>query len=198
MLTFASIFNKFSPQNYIKSESLLPLRLIKIHIDMAITHFQGTEVKTSGTLPAVGAQAPNFTLVKSDLSALSLSDLKGKQVVLNIFPSIDTGVCAASVRRFNKEAATLAGAVVLCISKDLPFAQARFCGAEGLNNVVTLSDFRTADFANHYGVLQQDGPLAGLLARAVVVIDAAGKVKYSQLVSEITHEPDYEAALAAL
>jgi len=165
---------------------------------MAKTHFQGMEVNTSGNLPSVGSIAPNFTLVKKDLGELSLTDLKGKRVILNIFPSIDTGVCAMSVRRFNKEAAELNNAAVLCISKDLPFAQGRFCGAEGIENAITLSDFRNQDFVNNYGVLQIDGILKGLLARAVVIIDENGKVIYNQLVDEITTEPDYDAALTIL
>ncbi|MDR1543142.1 MAG: thiol peroxidase [Prevotellaceae bacterium] len=162
------------------------------------THFKGTEVHTNGVLPKIGSVAPNFTLVKTDLTSLSLSDLNGKRVILNIFPSIDTGVCAMSVRRFNKEAAGLDNTVVLCISKDLPFAQGRFCGAEGIENVVTLSDFRDSEFTDKYGVLQTNGVLAGLLARAVVVIDENGIVKHAQLVEEITTEPNYEAALRAV
>ncbi len=162
------------------------------------TNFKGNPVNTNGNLPSIGSQAPNFTLVKSDLSTLSLSELKGKKVVLNIFPSLDTSTCAASVRRFNKEASTLENTVVLCISRDLPFAQARFCGAEGLNNVVTLSEFRDNNFSSAYGVLQIDGPLQGLFARTVVVVDENGTVKYTELVLEITEEPNYTAALAAL
>ena len=162
------------------------------------THFKGAAVSTNGELPKTGSTAPNFSLVKNDLSTVSLADFKGKRVLLNIFPSIDTGVCAASVRRFNKEAAGLANTVVLCISKDLPFAQSRFCGAEGLDRVITLSDFRTSEFTGNYGVLQTDGALAGLLARAVVIVNEEDKVIYSELVNEITEEPDYEKALAAL
>lgn len=165
---------------------------------MATTHFKGAVVKTNGELPQVGTKAPDFSLVKTDLSTLSLSSLQGKRVVLNIFPSIDTAVCAMSVRRFNKEAASLDNTLVLCISKDLPFAQARFCGAEGIEDVITLSDFRSADFANSYGVLQEEGPLQGLLARAVLVLDEDGIVRHTELVSEITEEPNYSAALAAL
>lgn len=165
---------------------------------MAKTHFKGTEINTNGNLPVVGSVAPNFTLVKGDLSDGSLSDFRGKRVVMNIFPSVNTGVCAASVRRFNKEAAALNNSIVLCISKDLPFAQGRFCGAEGIENVVMLSDFRNNDFVNAYGVLLTDGPLKGLLARSVVIIDENGKVLYNQLVSDIVEEPDYEAALAVL
>lgn len=165
---------------------------------MSKTAFQGAPVNTIGTLPAVGSQAPDFKLVKQDLSEVSLSSLKGKKVVLNIFPSVDTGVCAASVRRFNKEASTQANTVVLCISRDLPFAAGRFCAAEGLTNVVTASEYRDQDFSKAYGVLVTDSALAGLHARAVVVVDEAGKVKHTELVPEITTEPNYAAALAAL
>jgi len=165
---------------------------------MSKTAFQGAPVNTIGTLPAVGSQAPDFKLVKQDLSEVSLSSLKGKKVVLNIFPSVDTGVCAASVRRFNKEASTQANTVVLCISRDLPFAAGRFCAAEGLTNVVTASEYRDQDFSKAYGVLVTDSALAGLHARAVVVVDEAGKVKHTELVAEITTEPNYAAALAAL
>ncbi len=165
---------------------------------MARTHFKGTEINTNGNLPSVGSVAPDFTLVKNDLSDLKLSDLKGKRVVLNIFPSVDTGVCATSVRRFNKDAANIDNSVVLCISRDLPFAQGRFCGAEGIENVTMLSDFRNDDFVNAYGILLVDGPLKGLHARSVVVIDENGKVAYNQLVNDIVEEPDYEAALNVL
>jgi len=165
---------------------------------MALTHFQGNPVKTNGNLPAVGTKAIDFSLVKADLSTISLADVKGKKVVLNIFPSVDTGVCAASVRRFNKEAGNLKNTVVVCISRDLPFALSRFCGAEGLANVVTASEFRNSDFSKAYGVLQIDGPLEGLLARSVVVLDENGVVKYTELVNEITEEPNYASALAAL
>jgi len=165
---------------------------------MAQITLKGTPVNTIGNLPEVGTKAPEFTLVKDDLSIKTLSDYKGKKVVLNIFPSLDTPTCAASVRRFNAEASKLQNTVVLCISKDLPFAQARFCGAEGLNNVHTLSDFRTGQFGKDYGVEITDGPLAALESRAVVVLDEAGTVTYTQQVGEIVDEPDYEAALAAL
>ena len=165
---------------------------------MAKIHFKGTEVHTNGNLPIVGSIAPDFNLVKGNLSDCSLSEFRGKKVIMNIFPSIDTGVCATSVRRFNKEAAALKDTVVLCISKDLPFAQGRFCGAEGIDNVVTLSDFRSNDFAEKYGVLLADGALKGLFARSVVVVDENGKVVYNQLVNEITEEPDYQAALKAI
>ena len=165
---------------------------------MSTVTFKGDiKVNISGALPASGTAAPDFTLVKSDLSEISLKDLKGKKVVLNIFPSIDTGVCATSVRKFNKEAAGLSNTVVLGVSADLPFAAGRFCGAEGIENVVTASVFRNPEFAKSYGVLMENGPLKGLLARAVVVINADGTVKYSELVPEITTEPNYAAAIAA-
>ncbi len=159
---------------------------------MATVTFKGSAVKTSGELPAVGTPAPDFKLVGAGLNEISLADYKGKRVVLNIFPSIDTGVCAASVRNFNKWASQNDGAVVICVSKDLPFAQSRFCGAEGLENVITASDFRYNSFATAYGVLMADGPLAGLMARSVVAIDENGKVVYNQLVPEIVEEPNYE------
>jgi thiol peroxidase len=164
---------------------------------MAQITFKGSPVQTCGELPAKGTFAPDFTLVKQDLSETVLADYKGKKLVLNIFPSIDTGVCATSVRQFNEKAAALQNAVVLCVSMDLPFAQARFCGAEGIKNVVTASAFRSA-FGDHYGVTLASGPLAGLLARAVVVISETGKVIYTEQVPEIAQEPDYDSALAAL
>ncbi|MCI1674806.1 MAG: thiol peroxidase [Ancrocorticia sp.] len=164
---------------------------------MATITFKGTPVHTSGELPEVGAAAPAFTLTGSDLSEVKNSDFAGKRIVLNIFPSLDTGVCATSVREFNKRAAGLDNAVVVCASADLPFAQGRFCAAEGIDHVVTGSSFRSS-FGKDYGVVQLDGPLAGLLARAVVVVGTDGKVLYTQLVPEIATEPDYEAALAAL
>lgn len=166
---------------------------------MIQTTFKGNPVTLAGTFIQAGSTAPEFSLVKGDLSSFSLQDAKGKNVVLNIFPSMDTGVCAASVRKFNKLAAQMPDTVVLAISKDLPFAQSRFCTAEGIDNVVSLSDYRyTSNFAKEYGVLMTDGPLAGLLARAVVIINPEGKVIYTELVSEITQEPDYDAALAAI
>ena len=165
---------------------------------MANITFKGSPIHTLGDLPRVGSVAPDFNLVKADLSEAKLADYKGKKVVLNIFPSIDTGVCAASVRRFNKEASGHKDVTVLCISRDLPFAQARFCGAEGLNNVVTLSEFRNELFSQSYGVLIEDGPLAGLMSRAVVVVDGAGKVIHAEQVPEIAQVPDYEAALKVL
>lgn len=165
---------------------------------MSTVTFQGTIVDLSGNLPAVGTTAPDFTLVKGDLSEITLKDLKGKTVILNIFPSIDTGVCAASVRHFNKDAASLANTVVLAISADLPFATGRFCTTEGIENVHPASVFRSPEFAKAYGVLMTDGPLKGLLARSVVAINPEGKVIYTELVPEITQEPNYEAALNAI
>ncbi|HEX5488359.1 MAG TPA: thiol peroxidase [Rhodanobacteraceae bacterium] len=165
---------------------------------MSSVKFHDKPVHVDGTFPKVGDKAPAFKLIASDLSEKTLADFAGKRKVLNIFPSVDTGVCAASVRHFNKSAAALDNAVVLCISADLPFAQARFCGAEGIENVVMLSMMRGRRFLNDYGVAMTDGPLAGLAARAVVVLDEHDKVIYTQLVDEITHEPDYDAALKAL
>ena len=157
----------------------------------------GTPVHTQGSLPAVGTKAPGFTLVGNDLSPITLADFAGSRLILNIFPSVDTGICATSVRTFNERAAGLENTKVLCISRDLPFAQARFCGAEGIENVTVASDFRTT-FGETYGVTMINGPLEGLLARAVVVLDEKGNVIHSQLVPEIKQEPDYEAAIAAL
>ncbi|MFB9887405.1 thiol peroxidase [Balneatrix alpica] len=164
---------------------------------MATVTLRGNPFNTNADLPTVGQAAPAATLVKADLSELDLASLKGKKVVLNIFPSIDTPTCAQSVRVFNQKASSLENTLVVCVSQDLPFAQARFCGAEGLNNVVTASGFRS-DFADRYGVRMVDGPLRGLTARAVVVLDSEGNVSHSELVSEIADEPNYEAALAAL
>jgi len=164
---------------------------------MAKITFKGTPIQTAGELPAKGSVAPEFTLVKQDLSETGLADYKGKRLVLNIFPSIDTGVCAMSVRKFNEKAAALKNTAVLCVSMDLPFAQSRFCGAEGIKNVVSVSAFRSA-FGEHYGVTIADGPLAGLLSRAVVVINESGKVVYTEQVPEIALEPNYDAALATL
>lgn len=165
---------------------------------MAQTAFKGTPVQTNGDLPKVGEPAPDFMLVENDLSDLLLDDLKGRKIVLNVFPSIDTGVCAMSVRKFNEEAATIPNALVLCVSKDLPFAQQRFCGAEGIEEAKTASTFRCDCFEKRYGLLMTDGPLRGLLARAVIVLDEEGKVLYTELVPELTHEPNYEAALAVV
>lgn len=164
---------------------------------MAKTAFKGNPVTTVGELPAVGSKAPAFDLVGADLSAVTSESLAGQRVVLNIFPSVDTGVCAASVRKFNELAAGLDNTTVVCVSADLPFAASRFCGAEGIDNVVTGSTFRSS-FGKDYGTTMEDGPLAGLNARSVVVLDEEGTVKYTQLVDEITSEPDYDAAIAAL
>lgn len=163
---------------------------------MQIT-FKQQPIHTSGELPSIGEPAPDFTLTSVDLSSKTLADFKGKKVLLNIFPSLDTGVCAASVRRFN-QAASEKGTTVLCISADLPFAHNRFCTTEGLNNVVSLSVFKSPQFAQDYGVQMIDGPLEGLLARAVVVIDEQGLVQYTEMVPEITQEPNYDKALAQL
>lgn len=165
---------------------------------MADTRFKGSPVRLAGEFIREGVAAPDFELVKNDLTRLRLSDLKGKRVMLNIFPSLDTGVCATSVRKFNKLAAALPDTVVVAVSKDLPFAQSRFCTTEGIANVVPVSDFRTADFGTNYGVLMTDGPLEGLLARAVVAIDRTGRVTYAELVGEITSEPDYDKAVEAV
>lgn len=165
---------------------------------MAQITLKGNPVNTVGQLPEIGSQAKDFQLVKTDLSTSSLSDYKGSKVVLNIFPSVDTGTCAASVRKFNEKASALANTKVLCISRDLPFAQNRFCGAEGLQNVVNLSDFKEGSFGNDYGLTITNGPLSGLHSRAVVVLDENGVVKYTEQVPEIADEPNYEAALASL
>jgi len=165
---------------------------------MASITLGGNPIHTSGDLPKTGTQAPDFQLVKNDLSVVSLADFAGSKLVLNIFPSVDTGTCAASVRQFNEKAANLENTKVLCISRDLPFAQKRFCGAEGLENVVNLSDFKDGNFGKTYGLEIADGPLAGLSSRVVIVLDEKGLVKYSEQVAEIANEPDYEAALSAL
>ncbi|WP_030062127.1 thiol peroxidase [Streptomyces novaecaesareae] len=165
---------------------------------MAQVTLKGNPVQVGGALPAAGAQAPGFTLVGAGLADTSLQDFAGRRKVLNIFPSIDTPTCATSVRTFNAQAGALDNTVVLCISADLPFAQARFCGAEGLDNVKTLSTLRGRDFHDTYGVAINDGPLAGLTARAVIVLDENDTVLHTELVSEIADEPDYQAALDAL
>ena len=166
---------------------------------MAEITLKGNPIHTIGDLPAVGSKAPDFTLVGNSLADVKLSDYKGKRVILNVFPSIDTGTCATSVRKFNEKAAGLDNTVVLCISADLPFAHGRFCGAEGIENAVTLSTFRdNHGFSKAYGVLITDGPLAGLNARSVVVVDENGNIKHTELVGETVDEPNYEAALAAL
>jgi thiol peroxidase len=159
---------------------------------------QGNPVQTIGSLPAVGMPAPSFELVKSDLTEANLQDFGGKNIILNIFPSLDTSVCAASVRRFNKEAGEAPDTVVLCISADLPFAHKRFCEAEGLNDVIPLSVFRSPEFGRDYGVTFTSGALIGLLSRAVVIIDRSGKVAYTEQIPEIGQEPDYDAALLVI
>lgn len=165
---------------------------------MAQITLGGTPTTTVGNLPEKGTQAPDFTLTKSDLSTINLANYKGQNVVLNIFPSVDTGVCATSARTFNKEASALKNTKVVCISRDLPFAQARFCGAEGIENVEMLSDFKDGSFGNDYGVTITDGAFAGLHSRGVVVIDPTGTIIHTQQVTEIGNEPDYKAALASL
>lgn len=165
---------------------------------MASITVQGKPLQTVGTLPAVGIEAPNFTITKTDLSETTLKDYVGKKVILSIFPSVDTGTCATAMRQFNEKATQLKNTVVLCISADLPFAQKRFCGAEGLTNVIAASVFRHPDFGKKYGVTISEGPLAGLLSRAVVILDEKGKVTYTEQVSELSAEPNYEAALNAL
>ena len=165
---------------------------------MAQITLKGNPIHTNGELPAVGTAAPSFTLTRKDLSEISLGDFKGQRIVLNIFPSIDTPTCATSVRTFNARASQAANTVVLCVSPDLPFAAGRFCAAEGLDKVVPASAFRNLEFGQAYGVTVIDGPLRGLLARSVVVINEAGKVVYTQLVAETASEPNYDAALAVL
>ena len=165
---------------------------------MAQVTLGGNAVQTNGNLPAIGSQAKDFKLINTDLGEVSLSDYAGMQLVLNIFPSVDTGTCAASVRSFNEKASALDNTKVLCISRDLPFAQKRFCGAEGLDNVVSLSDFQNGTFGKDYGLELADSAFKGLHSRAVIVIDENGKVKYTEQVAEIANEPNYDAALAAL
>ena len=165
---------------------------------MAQVTFKGNTVRTSGELPQVGEKAPPFTLTSQELTDKELKDFAGKRKILNIVPSLDTGVCAASAKTFEGRAAELENTVIITISKDLPFAQQRFCKAEGIDNVITLSAFRSPKFGEDYGVEQMDGPLRGLLARAVLVLDENDKVLYRQLVPEISEEPDYEAAVRAL
>ncbi len=165
---------------------------------MTTVTFQGNPLKTAGAVPAVGSHAPDFKLTKLDLSDVSLSNFKNKKLILNIFPSVDTPTCAKAEREFNAKANQLNNTEVLCISADLPFAQKRFCAAEGLEHVTPLSTFRNAEFGKTYGVVVAEGPLAGLLSRAVVVIDEHGKVTHAEHVAELSHEPDYAAALAAV
>lgn len=165
---------------------------------MALTKLGPADANTVGNLPAVGSSAPDFTLTANSMKDVHLRDFAGKNIVLNIFPSVDTGVCSTSVREFNKRVASVDNTVVLCISKDLPFAQKRFCGAEGIDRAITLSDFRNRGFGSAYGVELLDSGFAGLFARAVVVIDPKGKVKYTELVPTIGQEPNYEDALKAI
>jgi thioredoxin-dependent peroxiredoxin len=165
---------------------------------MATITLGGNPVHTSGELPKVGSKLADFKLVQNDLSIANLSTFAGKKLVLNIFPSIDTGTCATSVRKFNESASNLANTTVLCISRDLPFAQKRFCGAEGLENVVNLSDFQEGSFGKNNGLEIVDGPLAGLHSRVIIVVDENGVVTHTEQVGEIANEPNYEAALAVL
>lgn len=165
---------------------------------MASITLGGNPINTNGELPQIGSKAIDFNLVKTDLSSTSLSDFEGSRIVLNIFPSIDTGTCATSVRKFNEKASGLNNTKVLCISRDLPFAQKRFCGAEGLEQVINLSDFKDGSFGKNYGLEITDGPLAGLHSRAIVVIDENGTILHTEQVSEIVNEPNYEAALSVL
>lgn len=165
---------------------------------MASITLGGNPIHTTGELPKTGSKAADFKLVKNDLSLVSLADFAGSKLVLNIFPSVDTGTCAASVRKFNEKASQLENTKVLCISRDLPFAQKRFCGAEGLENVVNLSDFKDGRFGKDYGLEITDGPLAGLHSRVVVVIDENGTIAYTEQVNEIADEPNYDAALASI
>ncbi|MCL7486917.1 MAG: thiol peroxidase [Desulfobulbaceae bacterium] len=165
---------------------------------MAQITLQGNPIETVGSLPGMNTRAPEFTLTRTDLSDCRLSDFSGQTVVLNIFPSIDTSVCAASVRRFNAEASNYDNTVVLCVSADLPFAHQRFCEGEGLDRVIPLSVFRSPDFGKNYGVTIASGPIAGLLSRAIVIIDKEGRIVYTEQVPEIAQEPDYEAALQVL
>jgi thiol peroxidase len=167
-------------------------------VKMAKTKLQGNIINTVGSLPRLGSKARDFKLTGKDLQDKTLADFTGKRLLLNIFPSIDTGVCAMSVRKFNAEAAKVKNALILGVSRDLPFALGRFCGAEGIDRVITLSDLRDRSFGRYYGLEIKDGPMAGLLARAVLIIDEEGKVIYRELVDDIVHEPDYKAALKAL
>lgn len=165
---------------------------------MASITLKGNPINTSGNLPKVGEKAPNFSLAGVDLSRKTLADFAGNKLILNIFPSVDTGTCATSVRNFNKKASELDNTKVLCISRDLPFAQARFCGAEGIENVVMLSDFATGDFGKDYGLEIENGPLSNLHSRCIVIINENGNIVYNEQVSEIVNEPNYEEALKAL
>ncbi|WNM18467.1 thiol peroxidase [Flavobacterium capsici] len=165
---------------------------------MASIALGGIPINTNGDLPKIGTKAPNFSLIKNDLTVATLEDFAGSRLVLNIFPSIDTSTCATSVRKFNEKASQLENTKVLCISRDLPFAQRRFCGAEGLENVITLSDYKSDDFRKGYGLEIIDGAFAGLHSRVVIIIDENGIIKYTEQVPEIADEPDYESALKEL
>jgi len=165
---------------------------------MSELKFKGNSIHTSGAMPQIGEIAPNFELVKSDLSRVKLSDYAGKNVILNIFPSIDTGVCATSVRKFNQDAANLPNTRIVCISKDLPFAHSRFCSAEGISNLDMLSSFDNDDFEPNYKLTMVDGPLKGLFARSIVVVNPDGEVVHTELVDDIVHEPNYEAAMRSV
>ena len=165
---------------------------------MALTKLGQNDANTIGSLPSIGSIAPDFVLSGNDMKDVNYKDFRGKKIVLNIFPSVDTGTCSASIREFNKRVASYENTVILCISKDLPFTQKRFCGAEGIDRAITLSDFRGRGFGKTYGVELLDSAFAGLLARAVVIIDSNGKVKYTELVPQIGEEPNYEAALKAI
>lgn len=165
---------------------------------MATVTLKGNSIHTSGELPKTGTKAPDFKLTTTDLDTKSLKDFSGNNIILNVFPSVDTGTCAQSVRQFNKEASSLENTKVLCISKDLPFAFSRFCGAEGLDNVISLSDFKNGNFGKTYGLDFTDGPLEGLLSRCVIVIDKNGNIVHTEQVAEIVDEPNYQAALNAL
>lgn len=165
---------------------------------METVYFKGIECHTCGQVPTVGSKAPCFQLTSKDLAPVTCADFEGKRIVLNVFPSLDTPVCAASVRRFNQEAASLENVAIVCVSEDLPFAQGRFCAANNIENVIVASAFRDPEFAQKYGLMLVDGPLKGLLARAVIIIDENRNVIYRDLVEEITNEPDYEAAIKVL
>jgi thiol peroxidase len=165
---------------------------------MASITLGGNPIHTNGELPQIGSTAIDFNLVKTDLGATTLADFAGSRIILNIFPSIDTGTCATSVRKFNEKASSLNNTKVLCISRDLPFAQKRFCGAEGLEQVINLSDFKDGSFGKNYGLEITDGPLAGLHSRVIIVIDENGSILHTEQVSEIANEPNYEAAISVL
>ena len=165
---------------------------------MATVSLKGNLINTKGNLPEVGSTAPNFNLTKNDLSDVSLENYKGSRVIMNIFHSLDTGTCAQSVRQFNTEASELENVKILCISKDLPFAMARFCGAEGIENVETLSDFRDGNFGENYNLTYTDGPIRGLLSRSIIILNEDGNILYTEQVYEVVEEPNYKAALEAL